>query len=76
MELNKSLIGKWCQQYYECNDCDSCFMKGLCLQADCVSRKVMNDSKEDVCFISKPVCGELMTLLDKCDDKYGYISDI
>ena len=75
-EIDKSLMGQWCHQYYESSKCKNCYMLGLCLKSYCVMPQVIRNERISKCFIAKNICGEMLMLIDKCDEKYGYIVDI
>ncbi len=76
MSLDKSLIGQWCRQYDNSDVCSDCYMFGLCLKAYCTMPQVLNNERMNRCFIAKNVCGQLLMLIDKCDEKYKYIIDL
>lgn len=76
MLIDNSLVGQWCHQYYESSKCKNCYMLGLCLESYCVMPQVIKNERSCRCFIAKNICGELLMLIDKCDEKYQYIIDI
>ena len=76
LEIDKSLMGQWCSQYYESSNCNHCYMLGLCLKSYCVMPQVIRNERSCACFIAKNICGEMLMLIDKCDEKYCYIVDI
>ena len=76
MLIDTSLVGQWCHQYYESSKCKNCYMFGLCLKSYCVMPQVIKNERSCRCFIAKNICGELLMLIDKCDEKYQYIIDV
>lgn len=76
MELDYGKTGMWSTQYLEDSECEKCYLMGQCLKSYCVSGQVLNQTQSKNCYIAKYACGEILSLLDKCNAKYHYIDEI